>query len=406
MEKLRNSLQAFAEKMNNIVFLQILQKAFSMIINLLMVGSFFSLFQGLPIDAWQNFIKSNGLYDVLGLPYTYTYGYISLYLSFCVAYQYALAKRQRKNALSIGIISMVAYLLTCPNPVGNWIGTFGMFTAIIVGFFTGWFCKLFYDNNITIKMPEGVPPIVAQAFAAIIPSFCLLVLFVIVNFVFGKTSLNSLNEAVYALIRVPVQGLSSNWLGEQLIFLYCSVLWFFGIHGGLAVMPITEVMFQQNKAENLAAYAAQQALPHKYVGATIGAATYAVAISIWLFSKRKDLKKICKVGFIPALFCIQEPLSFGIPTIMNPIFAIPYIFGGVITKFIAWFFQDIGFLPYNNCVGTPFSIPASIKNFINYGWKGVVVYLICTAVVVLFYAPFVKANDAALEAKEKASLED
>ena len=45
----------------------------------------------------------------------------------------------------------------------------------------------------------------------------------------------------------------------------------------------------------------------------------ALVIAIFIVSKRDDYKVIGKLGFVPALFNISEPLMFGLPVVMNPI---------------------------------------------------------------------------------------
>ena len=111
-------------------------------------------------------------------------------------------------------------------------------------------------------------------------------------------------------------------------------------------------------------------------------------IAIFLFSKREDHRMIAKLGAIPALCGISEPVVFGLPLVLNPTFAIPFIFNSGIATAIALFATNIGFMPCNT-VDAPFGLPIMIGAFIGHGWQGVVVQLIIIAVTTLVWIPFV-----------------
>ena len=111
-------------------------------------------------------------------------------------------------------------------------------------------------------------------------------------------------------------------------------------------------------------------------------------IAIFLFSKREDHRMIAKLGAIPALCGISEPVVFGLPLVLNPTFAIPFIFNSGIATAIALLATNIGFMPCNT-VDAPFGLPIMIGAFIGHGWQGVVVQLIIIAVTTLVWIPFV-----------------
>lgn len=73
--------------------------------------------------------------------------------------------------------------------------------------------------------------------------------------------------------------------------------------------------------------------------------TLALLIAIFLFSKREDHRAVAKLAFVPGLLGISEPVVFAMPLVLNPIFAIPFIFNSAITCAIAMIATNIGFLP-------------------------------------------------------------
>ena len=256
MEKLKNVLAKIAEKTNNIKALQYIQKSLAMMLPVTLVGSLFSLLTGFPFEPWTNFINSTGLADAFNLVYNSTYGYMSLILAFCMAYQYAVANKQRKNALACGIMAVCCFLISCGNNSATYIGTMGMLGAFVVGGLVGWCFKKLIEADITIKLPEGVPPMVSQSFVALIPSLTVCLVFMILNFVLGLTGLGTVQDIIYNLVRVPLTTVGANGVGEFILVVYCTMLWFFGIHGGMIMMPIIMVIFMEKTMGNLAAYTA------------------------------------------------------------------------------------------------------------------------------------------------------
>ena len=107
---------------------------------------------------------------------------------------------------------------------------------------------------------------------------------------------------------------------------------------------------------------------------------------------------IAKLGLVPALCGISEPVVFGLPLVLNPTFAIPFIFNSGITCAIAMFATSIGFLPCNT-VDCPFGVPVLLSAFVGHGWQGVVVQIICLAVTTLIWIPFVLIQNKQAEAE-------
>ncbi len=406
MEKLKAVLAKIAEKTNNIAALQYIQKALAMMLPVTLVGSLFSLLTGLPFTPWTNFINSTGLVNAFNLVYNSTYGYMSLILSFCMAYQYAVSNKQRKNALACGIMSVCCFLISCGDNSASYIGTMGMLGAFIVGGLVGWIFKKLIEANITIKLPEGVPPMVSQSFVALLPSLTVCLVFMVINFALSFTSFGTLQDIIYALVRVPLTAVGANAFGEFVLVVYCTMLWFFGIHGGMIMMPIIMVIFMEKTMGNLAAYTAGQPLPNMFVGTVLLGEGFAVNLAILFASHRKELKEIAKIGIVPYLFNISEPTNFGVPIIMNPNFFIPYLLTPIIGWVLTHGAQLIGFLGYNNGTSVAWTLPTSVQAFFYYGWQGAVVNLLVTFVTFLLYIPFVKMNDAALDKADAEAVKE
>jgi len=401
MKKLENWLIKLSDSLVKFKPLMILQSAFQMMLPFLIVGSICTVFNGLPIDAYQEFITNVGLKNVLGLPYNYTFGYFSIYLAFAVGYQYMIKNGMRKQAIVTGLMSILSTLIITPvEMLQVYIGTMGMFGAMVIAYITGVLVRFIVKRNWTIKMPEGVPSGISNSIMALVPIFVVVFAMMALNFVMSLTSLGDVQTALFEIVRLPLMKVGCNIFGEFIIFTMISLFWFFGVHGGMAIWPITAMLFTQNQAENLAAYSAGQAIPNMITGPgyLINYSMIAIVIAVLFFSKNNGLKSVAKVALFPAAFEIQEPISFGLPIIMNPIFLIPYV-GTTLGAFLGTrILQLIGFLGNAPCIsGFNQALPAVVNAFVNFGWKGILVSISFTIIAVFCYAPFVKMNDKRVE---------
>ncbi len=399
MKKLQSALMKFADIIGKNRTLLILQSSFQMMLPFLMIGSICSIFNGLPIDAYQQWIISVNLKSVLSLPYDCTFGYFSIYLSFAIGYQYMQKNGMRKNAIVTGLMAVTSFLIITPVAMKDYyIGTMGMFGAMVIAYVTGWIMYTIYKKNWTVKMPEGVPSGVASSFMALVPGFIVVFTMMALTFLLSLTPLQDVQNALFTLVRAPMMALGCNIFGELIVFTMVSLFWFFGIHGGMAIWPISAMLFTQNTAENLAAFNAGTAIPNMITGPgyTISASMVSIVIAVLLFSKNSGLKSVAKVALAPSAFEIQEPISFGLPIIMNPIFLIPYLCQAILPFLGTRLLQVVGLLNNAPCLNINQAVPSVVGAFANFGWKGVIVSIVFTMISVIIYAPFIRMNDERL----------
>lgn len=413
-------LEAWLTKVSNVfaqsVFLNIVSASFMMIMPITIIGSFASLFKGMDVGGYQAWIKANGLYNLLGAVYQFSVGLLGLYIVFCIGYQYAQKNGLKKQATTIGLVSLMCFLIITPYTAAadaysaatlttTWLGSSGMFMAIITGFLVGWIFKLCMKHHIEITLPKQVPPTIARQFSALIPGFFAVILFMIINGIFTLTPVGNAQDALYSIIRIPLSAVSSSLIGEFILVVFLYLLWFFGIHGGLAVMPIMMLLFTNLQLENLAAYQAGQALPNWITGSylTVGSGSICMVIAMLIWGKSKSNRSIAKLAVIPAFFGVDEPAYFGMPMIMNPIFFFPWVLiTPALTVFGTYLLQAAGLLPYATGASAGTFVPFFVGNLVSYGWKGIVWGCIFFALDILIYLPFVKVYDNQMLAKEAA----
>ena len=115
----------------------------------------------------------------------------------------------------------------------------------------------------------------------------------------------------------------------------------------------------------------------------------ALIIAIFIVSRREDYKKIAKIGFIPALFNISEPIMFGLPVVMNPILIIPMILSTFIGLIIGTLATSIGLMAHTYIL-IPWTTPPVLSAFFATGGHvmSALIAIIILVISVLIYMPF------------------
>lgn len=134
-------------------------------------------------------------------------------------------------------------------------------------------------------------------------------------------------------------------------------------------------------------------------------------VTIFMFkAKSAKMKQLAKLSFVPSLFGITEPIMFGMPIILNPIFFIPQILPPIISGFLSWGLVRT-ILPVNLNPTTslmPWTTPVFVKTPLAGGINYTIIMLICFAVTALIWYPFIKIADKKeyqLEMESKAETE-
>ena len=194
------------------------------------VGSFALLLAVVPMGPISTFINDSGLATVFTTVNTYTMGLLAVYMVFFITKNLVNQYMDKDDGMTAAAIAFLCFLIV--TPIGTtsdevsaipttWLGSQGAFTAIIVATVTTFIYKYTKDHNLTIKMPDGVPPMVSNVFAGLIPFVLISVLFMAINYVFSLTSIGCLHQAVYSLLQVPLQSLGGSiWAVLFVAFLY------------------------------------------------------------------------------------------------------------------------------------------------------------------------------------------
>ena len=166
---------------------------------------------------------------------------------------------------------------------------------------------------------------------------------------------------------------------------------------------------QQPDAVKAAAQAAGEALPNIFTTpfwvyfVVIGGCGSVLALAILLIrSKSKQLRTIGRVGIVPAFFNISEPIIFGVPLMMNPMFFIPFLLTSTVNAIIAYVCMMTGLVAKTFAL-LSWNMPSIFGAYLStFDWKAVVLVVALIAIDALLYYPFYKAYEKQLVAQEEA----
>ena len=412
-----DKLAVLSDKISSNLYVQSVSQGVMMMLPIIIIGSFASLFVGLPVDAWQGFLHSTGLADALNAVVNVTTNMLGVYFTYGIARVFA--EKSGMKSKIVPVLAAIAYLLLLPTysteEIGSYLafdytGTKGMIVGIFVAFLTVGIVKFFVKRNIVIRMPAGTPEYVSRFFAALTPSFAVVIFAVIIRMLFTLTSYGSAFDCLYGILQMPLQALVGGSVVPNVIFqLITQICWGLGIHPGFLSSLTGPVLFALD-GENQAMYAAQQAIPNTIgmamsYSTTIATFYPAIAICVLLFAKSKSLKTVGKVAVAPAFFGISEPMIFGLPIMLNPVMIIPWVIAPIVNFVLAYGLISAGIIAKYAGV-TVFNLPMIATGLLNGSFSLVVLEVIMFVIDILIFLPFVKALDKSKLAEEKAAEEN
>ena len=292
-------------------------------------------------------------------------------------------------------------------------GSMGMFYAIIVSTVAVLlYSKLAQVKAFEIKMPDSVPSNVGKAFSSLIPTCLTIIILCLVRFIYAEITHQELCNLIYQVLQAPLGKIVQTPFGFIGIALLTGLFWVLGIHGTAMTSAITKPLFLASLTKNIE-LVNQGLAPTEIVtkpfnvlfggmggfGCTIG-----LIVAILLFSKREDEKAIAKIGLPAGIFEINEPVIFGLPIVMNPIYMIPFILAPVVGELIGYIATVIGVMPITY-IDVPWVTPPFINAFLATGGKfsAVIVQFVAFAAIVALYTPFVLISNkvAAKQAEQE-----
>ncbi|HFU7084238.1 TPA: PTS sugar transporter subunit IIC [Bacillus cereus] len=372
----------------------------------IIVGSFFLIvaFPPLPKDSFISVWALKNQTSIL-IPYRLTMFIMSLYIAFGIGYN--LAKSYKLDALSGAQLAVYSLLLTLTPelidkkgfmlPMTN-LGGHGLFVTMIVSILSVEILRFCKKNNVTIKMPEQVPPSVSRSFEALIPAAFVIIMMSLITVVF-KVDLHYVVDKLAA----PLVKAGDSYFGVIIPVFLITFFWSFGIHGvsvvGTVARPLWDVYLGKN-GEAVASgashfpFIAPEPFYQWFIWIGGSGATLGLVLAMIVFGRSKYSKALSRTCIVPGIFNINEPVIFGLPIVLNPILIIPFVITPLVTATIAYAATAMGFVTPTHIM-PPWTLPAPIGAYLATGgdWRAIVLVFINITISFLIYLPFFKMYD-------------
>lgn len=415
----------FANKFSSQRHITAIRDGFVTLIPMTIIASFWVLINNLILSPTNGLLKNVPAaarwMDLGNQVYNATLGIMALLIAMTIGYK--LAQSYGEEGLIGEVMGLVSYLIVLPAQVvltdveGKSVtaaavmtqtqtSATGMFLAIIATLFSvTWLCKFTKMEKLKIRMPESVPPSIAKSFNVLIPAFLVTTILGLIEVLIVWVFATDIPTIIAKFFQAPLVA-SFQSIGGLVLYVFLSnLLWAFGLHGTFILGSIGEPIMLTAIQENMDALKNGEALPNIVTKPFLdafgwmggGGMIICLVIAIMIASKREDYRSITKVGIVPSLFNVSEPLMFGIPVVFNPLLGIPLIIVPIVTVTLAYYATAFGLIAKTSVL-IPWTTPPIISGYLatNGDWKASLLQVILIAIGVLIYIPFVKmANKAA-----------
>ena len=411
MEKLENKILDISAKLGNEVHLSAIRNTFISMLPIMIFGGLFAVIGSAPatedatgfMRVWADFVASNSKIfswiSVLGLGFTTLYIVIGITYNLCKSYKIEPLIPLFISCFGIFILNVNPEELVYGRSLADltYLDGKGIIIGLFVGIVTVDIYRVLKEKNFgKIKLPESVPPSLSETFSSLTIAVLIMLLYLGIFAIFNAMG-TTLAAWIGGLISPQVEATDSLVFILIMTFIINGA-WFFGIHnavlqGPLGVISLTMVM------GNIQAFQAGKELPYLLpsviYGGMMASGFMSIVIGYMFKAKSAKFKQLAKLSFIPSVFNITEPIMFGMPIIMNPMFMIPQCFTQIISGFVTWGLA-ITILPVSlnpTMSLLPWTTPIFIKMPLAGGINYTIIMIICFAITFMMWYPFIKVAD-------------
>ena len=409
----------FFEKLSRNIYLRAIRDGFIAGMPVILFSSIFILIAFVP-NSW-GFKWSDDVVAFLMKPYSYSMGILALLVAGTTAKSLtdsvnrSMEKTNQINYMSTLLAAIVGLLMLAADPIENglatgFLGTKGLLSAFLAAFVTVAIYKVCVKNNVTIRMPDEVPPNISQVFKDVIPFTLSVVSLYALDLLARHFVGASVAESIGKFF-APLFSAADGYLGITIIFGAFAFFWFVGIHGPSIVEPAIAAITYANAEVNLNLL--QQGM-HADKILTSGTQMFIVTMGgtgatlvvpfmfMWL-TKSKRNRAIGRASVVPTFFGVNEPILFGAPLVLNPIFFIPFIFAPIANVWIFKFFiETLGMNSFT--ANLPWTTPAPLGLVLgtNFQVLSFILAALLIVVDVVIYYPFLKVYDEQILEEERS----
>ena len=414
---LEKTVAPLAKKLSDNKVLQGLTQGFMATMPVTLGVALLSIISGLPIPPIQDFLTSSGLGAIITNALAVTMNMQALYIGAGIAYGYSRIRGMKGMApvvLTLAAMLVMIPLNTQEIAAGyttsfipqSYLGSNGIFIALVLGIVVPAVLDTLL-KHVSIKLPDSVPEFVSSSLQPTVAAIIILTGAVLIAWGVSFTPFGNIYDLVSQSIAAPIMGIGASPVAYAIVVSFAQFVWFFGVHPSSIISAYTVILMPM-LMQNVEAFASGQPLPALMLAvmyAMQNADSLAIGICCAL-TKSERYKPLGRLAIVPATFNITEPLMFGVPLVMNPMFFIPFVLAKPLICAVAALGCTLGLgSGLNPMVSMPFVMPQFISTFPQGGFGLLAIDLACILVMVLLFLPFFRMADKTALAEERAAAE-
>lgn len=428
MTRQRQAVLGLVEKLGNQPFFLSIQRGLALVLPLVMVGALGLMLRDFPLPAFQRLLAAT-----LGQTWRMacdnliagSFGVASLAVLCTMSGAMADISNQRHANRFVSPIMAAAVVLSCffvvtaPPETTSWRDLFSLDRGLLVASCVAVIgVKLFLGlaRWRLLQLPiraVGDDPVVRDVLTVMPAAMVTILIFGLGRWLLVASGITDLHGAMRHLLVGPcVTSGDSVCLGLSYAGL-SQLFWFFGAHGPNMLFSIEDGILVPAGLANAAMAAVGAPPPYILTKAFFDAftrmggsgCTLCLIFAVLVGSRDSGNRKLCLFALLPALCNVNEPLLFGIPLVLNPVYLIPFLVTPVLQTLSAYGATVLDLVP-RTVANATWTTPALISGFAVTGsLAGPVMQLVNLALGAACYFPFVRLAERLRERQGKRVME-
>lgn len=399
----------FATAVSNNKYISALTEGFMYTMPITLGVAVIAVLVNLPITSWTNFLQSIGVYSIALEVVSLTLSLLAIYVVGTIGYAYT--KNEGENGIIGAVIAMASFIVLIPvqtfttesgmsvsTLATSYLGSDGIFLAIVLGLVIPSLYCFLMKKNFRLNLPSSVPPMVSQSLAPTFVTMIIFTLVFVIKYLCTLTPYGNLFMIVSTLIGKPIANFGANPISLIMVFTLMNLIWFFGIHPNAILMPYMPILTIVGLA-NQEAFLAGEPLPYLTFAilsacVQIGGAGNTLGLCLATFFGKSEKYKSMRKLVTPAnIFNINEPVIFGFPVMLNPIYLVPMVFSAPVKGLIVWGLSTFIPVTINPTISMPWVTPGFITAFFQGGVALLALWFISLFIDFIMYLPFFLMDD-------------
>lgn len=417
-----------AERLSSQGLFIALQRGFILALPLVMVGALATMLLNLPVPAVRqglDALAGPAWREVCSDLAAATMGIASLAVLCSISGVRAMQHNQRHSGHFVNPITAIVVALTCfvvlvgPADTRTWKESLsmdqGLLLALAVAFGSSWaLLRLSRWDALLLPLGHaGHDPAVRDVLALLPAAMLTIVLCGLLRAVLLAVGIASPHQALAAAFGLPFARTSDGLPFGLLYSGLSQLLWLLGLHGPNMLSGVEQHVLVPAGLANSAAHLLGQPLPNICTKQFFDAftrmggsgCTLCLILAVLLASRNSGSRKLCLLALAPALCNVNEPLIFGMPLVLNPLYAVPFVLVPAVQTATAYAATVLDLVPRTVAADMTWTTPVLVSGYFSTGSvAGALLQVANLALGAACYAPFVLLADRLGEQRSRRSL--